>query len=230
MNDEKNNIENEIYTNADNLKIADDVALDILHPEEKNRKTFIFLVLMLLVLLTSLISFICFSMADRFNDVKDNTITTGSVVFSFNDSRNYINMINVYPISDDVGMKLNGKGEMYEFSVSEKYYGKPHSGKKTKYANYEVSLILDKKNTISPQHIKIYLLKNGKEVKINNKTINRVFDLPKSKVRKNGYTLIRNRVDRDSYDQYVFRMWLSTDYNVDNVYRVFKCYIGVDSY
>lgn len=230
MNDENNNIDNEIYTNADNLKIADDVALEILHPEEKNNRTFIFLVLVLLILLTSLVSFICFSIADRFNDVKDNTITTGSVVFSFNDSRKYINMIDVYPIPDDVGMKLNGKGEMYEFSVSEKYYGKPHAGKKTKYANYEVSLILDKKNTISPQYIKIYLLKNGKEVKINDKTINRVFDLPKSKVRKNGYTLIRNKVDRDSYDQYVFRMWLSTDYNVDNVSRVFKCYIGIDSY
>lgn len=230
MNDENNNIDNEIYTNADNLKIADDVALEILHPEEKNNRTFIFLVLVLLILLTSLVSFICFSIADRFNDVKDNTITTGSVVFSFNDSRKYINMIDVYPIPDDVGTKLNGKGEMYEFSVSEKYYGKPHGGKKTKYANYEVSLILDEKNTISPQYIKIYLLKNGKEAKINDKTINRVFDLPKSKVRKNGYTLIRNKVDRDSYDQYVFRMWLSTDYNVDNVSRVFKCYIGIDSY
>jgi hypothetical protein len=230
MNEENNNIENEIYTNADNLKIADDVALEILHPEEKNGRTFIFLVLVLLILLTSIISFICFSMASRFSEVKNNTITTGSVLFSFSDSDNYINMVDVYPISDEVGMKLTGDNEMYEFTVSEKYYGDTSNKNSAEYSNYEVSLVLDDNNTISPEYIKIYLVKNQDEIKINNKIINRVSELAKSNLQNNGYTLISNEITDDNFDTYTFRMWLSDDYLVDNVSRVFKCKIAVNSY
>ena len=44
--------------------------------------------------------------------------TVGSVMFSFNEGSNYINMKNVYPISDDIGMSLNGDKEFFDFSIS----------------------------------------------------------------------------------------------------------------
>ena len=72
---------------------------------------------------------------------------------------NYINMIDVYPVSDEVGMKLTGKNEMYEFNVSEKYYGDVSKKKSSDYSNYEVSLVLNDENTIEPNYIKIYLIK-----------------------------------------------------------------------
>ncbi len=229
------NDDNEKYfdVSSDNelVKVADKVAFEILHPENKSENgRFIFLFLLFIVLLTLFVSFICFSVANHFSSVKNNTITTGSVLFSFSDDSNYINMIDMYPVSDEVGMKLNGKNEMYEFNVSEKYYGDISKKKKSDYSNYEVSLVLNDENTISPEYIKIYLVKNQKDVKINDKIVNKVSELPKSKIQNNGYTLIRNEITDDNFDTYTFRMWLSTDYSVDNVSRIFKCKIAVNSY
>lgn len=233
MNMDKENSDKElldISSDKDLVKVADEVAFEILHPETDNNRRFLFLLLLFIVFLTSIISFVCFSMADRFNSIRNNTITTGSVLFSFSDGSNYINMIDVYPVSDEAGMKLNGSNELYEFNVSEKYYGDSSKKKRSDYSNYEVSLILNDENTIAPNYIKIYLIKNQEEVKINNRIINRISELPKSKVQNNGYTLIRNEITDDNFDTYTFRMWLSTDYKVDNVSRVFKCKIVVNSY
>ena len=229
-----NNIDDKDYdisSDKDLTEVADEVAFEILHPEDKRENIrFIFLLLLCLVFLTSSVSFICFSMADRFSSSKENTITTGSVLFSFDDNGNYINMVNIYPVSDEVGMKLTGDNEMYEFSVSEKYYGDASKKKSSDYSNYEVSLVLDDDNTISPEYIKIYLIQNESDVKINNKIINRVSELPKSKIQNNGYTLISNEITDDNFDTYTFRMWLSTDYSVDSVSRIFKCKVAVNSY
>lgn len=231
IDNENNNSELlDISSDKELVEVADEVAYEILHPESDNNKHFLFLLLLFIIFLTSIISFICFSMSDRFNSIKNNTITTGSVLFSFSDGNNYINMIDVYPVSDDVGMKLTGSNEMYEFNVSEKYYGNTSKKKRSDYSNYEVSLVLNDKNTIEPKYIKIYLIKNQKEVKINDRIINRISELPKSKVQNNGYTLIRNEITDDNFDTYTFRMWLSTDYKVDNVSRIFKCKIVVNSY
>ena len=233
MNVENENNDKElldISSDKELVKVADEVAFEILHPETDDNKRFLFLLLLFIVFLTSIISFICFPRADLFNSIKNNTITTGSVLFSFSEGSNYINMINVYPVSDDVGMKLTGSNEMYEFNVSEKYYGDTSKKKRSDYSNYEVSLVLNDENTIDPNYIKIYLTKNQNEVKINNKTINRISELPKSKVQNNGYTLIRNEITDDNFDTYTFRMWLSTDYKVDSVSRIFKCKIAVNSY
>lgn len=233
MNSDRDNKDKElldISSDKELVRVADEVAFDILHPDIDNNKRLLFLLLLFIIFLTSIVSFMCFSMADRFNSIKNNTITTGSVLFSFSDDSNYINMIDVYPVSDEVGMKLTGKNEMYEFNVSEKYYGDVSKKKSSDYSNYEVSLVLNDENTIEPNYIKIYLIKNQKEVKINDKVINRISELPKSKVQNNGYTLIRNEINDDNFDNYTFRMWLSSDYAVDSVSRVFKCKIVVNSY
>ena len=233
MNSDRDNKDEElldISSDKELVRVADEVAFDILHPDIDNNKRLLFLLLLFIIFLTSIVSFMCFSMADRFNSIKNNTITTGSVLFSFSDDSNYINMIDVYPVSDEVGMKLTGKNEMYEFNVSEKYYGDVSKKKSSDYSNYEVSLVLNDENTIEPNYIKIYLIKNQKEVKINDKVINRISELPKSKVQNNGYTLIRNEINDDNFDNYTFRMWLSSDYVVDSVSRVFKCKIVVNSY
>ena len=233
MNSDRDNKDKElldISSDKELVRVADEVAFDILHPDINNNKRLLFLLSLFIIFLTSIVSFMCFSMADRFNSIKNNTITTGSVLFSFSDDSNYINMIDVYPVSDEVGMKLTGKNEMYEFNVSEKYYGDASQKKRSDYSNYEVSLVLNDENTIEPNYVKIYLIKNQKEVKINDKVINRISELPKSKVQNNGYTLIRNEINDDNFDNYTFRMWLSSDYVVDSVPRVFKCKIVVNSY
>ena len=139
MNSDRDNKDKElldISSDKELVRVADEVAFDILHPDIDNNKRILFLLLLFIIFLTSIVSFMCFSMADRFNSIKNNTITTGSVLFSFSDDSNYINMIDVYPVSDEVGMKLTGKNEMYEFNVSEKYYGDVSKKKSSDYSNY----------------------------------------------------------------------------------------------
>ena len=84
MNSDRDNKDEElldISSDKELVRVADEVAFDILHPDIDNNKRLLFLLLLFIIFLTSIVSFMCFSMADRFNSIKNNTIT---LTFVFN--------------------------------------------------------------------------------------------------------------------------------------------------
>lgn len=149
----------------------------------------------------------------------------GSVLFSFSEGSNYINMTNVMPTKDSVGKKLTGNKEYFDFNISSKI-------KKKRKGNivYEISLVPLAGNTIKQSNVRVNLTENGKDVSVLSSDVSNFSSLPDSTYRK-GAKVIYKKVVSDRFDgDYVFRMWLSSSANVASKPLSFACKIVVDAY
>ena len=150
--------------------------------------------------------------------------TIGSVLFSFNEGSNYINMNNVLPTSDAVGKKLTGDKEYFDFNVSAKIKEKKGS------IVYEISLVPIAGNTIKQSDVRVNLTENGKEVSVLDSKVNNFSSLPNSSYRKGAKVIYRNVVNSKFSGDYVFRMWLSSKANIGSKPLSFACKVVVDAY
>lgn len=150
--------------------------------------------------------------------------TIGSVLFSFNEGSNYINMNNVLPTSDAVGKKLTGDKEYFDFNVSAKIKKKRGS------IVYEISLVPIAGNTIKQSDVRVNLTENGKEVSVLDSKVNNFSSLPNSSYRKGAKVIYRNVVNSNFSGDYVFRMWLSSKANIGSKPLSFACKVVVDAY
>ena len=174
------------------------------------------------------------NVSDRLNDNNSNqnvpsnnfgNVSAGSVLFSFNEGSNYINMVDVYPMADDLGKKLTGNNQYFDFNVSA-VFNNVKSGKLV----YEISLVPVSGNTIDSDDVRVYLTENGKSVSILKSDINDFNDLPDSKFHSGGKVIYKKYVTKNFYGNYVFRMWLSYDASVSDVAERFGCKVAVDAY
>ena len=150
--------------------------------------------------------------------------TIGSVLFSFNEGSNYINMNNVLPTSDAVGKKLTGDKEYFDFNVSSKIKKKKGS------IVYEISLVPIAGNTIKQSDVRVNLTENGKEVSVLDSKVNNFSSLPNSSYCKGAKVIYRNVVNSNFSGDYVFRMWLSSKANIGSKPLSFACKVVVDAY
>ncbi len=207
--------------------IADAVAEEIIEQDDKEKKRFLIFLLIFIICLIFLISSISFAMfGHHHSGSHDNVIDTGSVLFSFNEGSNYIEILNAYPISDQIGKNYSGDKQYFDFSVSVGFSKKV----KNKNLNYEVSLIPLNNNTLDDKYIRVYLTKNGKDISINEKIVNNFSDLDKSIKYKNGKVLITENVKKNTINNYRLRLWLSDKYEVTNKSLVFKCKVAIATY
>lgn len=210
----------------------DKVDKDFVVPNDNNEdenedRKFYFLVFIFIITLIILLSTVSFAILNKYvAGTGNNTIDTGSVLFSFNEGGHYINLINTMPTEDSIGKNLSGNNEYFDFDVSVGF----DKSKKHNDITYEVSLVPVEGNTVSPDMIRVYLEENGKGVLINGNEVNNFSDLNNSDKRKNGKLLIKQTLDSTMVNSYRFRMWLSDKYKVDSVQRTFKCYVAVDAY
>ena len=150
--------------------------------------------------------------------------TIGSVLFSFNEGSNYINMNNVLPTSDAVGKKLTGDKEYFDFNVSAKIKEKKGS------IVYEISLVPIAGNTIKQSDVRVNLTENGKEVSVLDSKVNNFSSLPNGSYRKGAKVIYKNVVNSNFSGDYVFRMWLSSKANIGSKPLSFACKVVVDAY
>lgn len=209
------------------VEVADLVADDLLENIDKKDKRFIILIIILLLCLIFMVGGLSYSMFDVYHHHHgENTINVGSVLFSFDQGNNFIELINTFPVDDEVGKNLSGKNEYFDFVVSVGFSKKV----KKKKITYDISLVPIPSNTLDSKYVKINLLENGKDVIINGKDVVRFSELYDSKVRSGAKVLYSNTVTSDEVNKYVFRMWVSQDYWVDSVQRTFKVLVGIDAY
>lgn len=212
----------------DERDLADKVADEILQKDEEDKKRLLIFVF-IFVLLTLFVSFTGFSLFKIKQGTNNNIINAGAVLFSFNEKSNVINMQNTYPMTDEIGKKLSGDGEYFEFTISTKI-----ESNEIKRLTYEITLTpIETSNTLDEKYVRVYLEEDGKAVSINKNEVNSFKSLPDSTLdlRKNdSKQLYKKTVSSGALHTYKFRMWVDEDYNVDNVSRVFKCYLYVDAY
>ena len=209
--------------NKDELALADQVANEILNEDKENQKRILILVF-IFVLLTLFVSFVGFSIFKINRGTDNNIINAGSILFSYNESSNYINMINTFPISDDLGKNLSGEGEYFEFNISSRL-----NSKEINELTYEISLT-PSVSSLDTKYVKVYLEENGKGVSLTSNIVNYYNDLPESTIRKGSKLLYKKTINSKSDNRYVFRMWVSPEYNVDSISRTFSCYVNVNAY
>jgi len=214
--------------NNEELKVADKVADEILQKEEHEQKRLLIFVL-IFVLLTLFVSFAGFSLFKIKQGSNNNIINAGAVAFSYSERTNAISMINTYPMTDEVGKKLSGIGEYFEFTISTRI-----ESAKISNITYEITLTpIENENTLDEKYVRVYLEEDGKAVLVNKNEVNSFNKLPNSNLttrNKNSKQLYKKTVSGKTLSTYKFRMWVDEDYNVDNVSRTFKCYLYVDAY
>lgn len=152
-------------------------------------------------------------------------VDAGTILFSFSEKSNNIYMTNVFPTKDEVGMKLTGDKEYFDFNIS----ATMKNIKKGKIV-YEISLVPIEGNTIPEKDIRVYLTEDGKDVSINKNIVNNYSNLPDSTYRSNGKVIYRKTLTSSSNSNYVFRMWYSYAADVYKESKQFGCKVAVDAY
>lgn len=159
------------------------------------------------------------------NDVPQNHnpgINPSSVFFNFNEGSNYINMIDVLPTSDEVGKNLTGDKQYFDFNISANL-------NRSKDLTYEISIIPVGNITMPLDKVRVYLTEDDNPVSVNSTSVSSYSELPNSKF-NSGKVIYKKKIDKDTFKNYVFRMWLSHDAKITGTKQTFACKISVNAY
>ena len=118
------------------------------------------LVIIVITIVTFGISYAAFSYTSLGQKV--NTITTGAVSMSYEESENSINLVNALPTTQTTGKKRLNSGEYFDFTIKSLIKGNMD-------INYEIVAQEEDGNTFSSINIYYYLTKvnsNGSETEV----------------------------------------------------------------
>lgn len=199
-----------------------------------NKKSLILIILLIFILVVLVIgvSYQVYLYTDSGSSVinkifggEDNIFKNGTVTLTYTEGEKSIRIENAVPMSDEDGMKLSNPQQLMDFTVSIDI-------NKNSTVTYEVVAEKDPTSTISDKYIKIYL-----ERSLNSPTYEEEIMKPTT------YTGIEEKDEYDApvgsmvLDQsttsesityyYRLRMWLSSDYVLDDTYRYFTIKINV---
>lgn len=180
--------------------------------KEYSKKIIISLILVIiLVLLVICLSFSAYIKMEQNKQSKDDV--KANVSMTYTESTNGISIENASPTSDEVGKKLNGKNEYFDFTVSTK------NPKKSKVV-YEIAAVKDKSSTISDNDIRIYLEKQVSgtyEEIVKPQPFKPIAKNSKIGSPKGSMLLKKVKTKVSSNDNYRLRMWLSDKANIQDV-------------
>ena len=221
-----NNSQEEIVKkslNKTETLVADVVADEILAREQQEKKV-VLLFLLFFVLLVFIFSYFIFSKFALYSKNEENSIQSGSILFSYEEGTNHINIKNAAPVTDEVGKKSTNNEDFFEFNVAIKLKSK----KQTK-VTYEISLT-QKEGTLDSKYVRVMLLEDGKEIPINGNNVNTFSDLGFSTIRPDSRFLYRKEITSEIVSTYVFKMWVGNNYEIDSISRTFSCFVNIDAY
>ena len=115
---------------------------------KKKENIIIIVVLVVMILAIVGVSYAAFSYGKTGSKV--NSITTGSITMTYEETDNTISLSGALPTTDKTGMVRLNPGEYFDFSVSSEITGDVN-------INYEISAKKEDGNTIDGEYIKLYL-------------------------------------------------------------------------
>ncbi len=148
----------------------------------------------------------------------DNKKNDGEIDFSYTYDKtygNYIHLVNQFPISDEIGKKLEGAYKTFDFKLSfnEKALG----------VNYEITLNKLPISDLENDWVKVYLENEGKGLNNsyrNNGRVKTFNEYSKYNNRDNEIVLYKGTVTQSEvkrgYVNFTLRMWVSEDVKVVN--------------
>ena len=182
---------------------------------KSNSSKFIFISVILvtiLVILVLCLSFTAFKKAtsedgtNPSNDSNGNGGINSKISMTYTENMNGISIQDALPTSDEVGKKLNGKGEYFDFTIK--------SNVVNSSITYEIAAIKDKSSTISDDFIKLYLEKqnSGTYEQVMEPTIFKSIT-KRSKIGSPKGSMVLYKLNRkkSGTDNYRLRMWIKED-------------------
>ena len=182
---------------------------------KSNSSKFIFISVILvtiLVILVLCLSFTAFKKAtsedgtNSSNDSNGNGGINSKISMTYTENMNGISIQDALPTSDEVGKKLNGKGEYFDFTIKSNIVNSS--------ITYEIAAIKDKSSTISDDSIKLYLEKqnSGTYEQVMEPTIFKSIT-KRSKIGSPKGSMVLYKLNRkkSGTDNYRLRMWIKED-------------------
>ena len=178
--------------------------------EEKKKDKTILSVLTTVFLLVILgVSYASFAFSQSGKNL--NTVTTGIMKMTYEESSNIINMTGALPTMDATGKVRLNDGEYFDFTVSSTLTGNVE-------INWEIAAEDFSSNTFDGKNIKLYLTtldSNGKETAV---MAPKVFTKDTSENAKTGrpsnmMSLATGTMSASTSTKYRLRMWVNEDYN-----------------
>ena len=176
----------------------------------KKKENILIIALLILMILAIGVSYAAFSFSKI--GTKVNSITTGSITMSYEESDNTITLNGALPTTDETGKKRLNTGEYFDFTVSSKIVGDVN-------INYEISAkdVTTSDRKIDGSNIKLYLTKldgNNEEELMSPKTYS-------ENTSENSYTgrpsgemsLYQGSMSSSETNRYRLRMWVDEEYN-----------------
>ena len=194
--------------------------------KEKNYEKFILSGALILLLIVSVVGITYAVFSYQREGEKNNVITTGSIIFTYTETTNGINLQNAMPISDEVGKKIerseNNEG-YFDFNVSCSLAG-------TARINYEVyATKLNVENPLSEEYVKMYLTDGTTDQPIlgYDNDVPTYYSLKDSTVASGSKTLYTGSFTNSGVQSFRLRMWLSDQYTVTDQSNDFKIKVNI---
>ena len=178
---------------------------------KEHKKELVIVGLMLLLIIALIgVSYAAFSFS-KLGD-KVNTITTGSITMSYEETDNTISLNGALPTTDETGKVRLNDGEYFDFTVSSEITGDVN-------INYEISAkdVTTSDRKIDGSNIKLYLTRltdDGEEELMMPETYNEESSANDYTGRPSGeMSLYTSSMNSSESNNYRLRMWVSEDYN-----------------
>lgn len=184
--------------------------------KDNNSKQVLLSVLGVAILVVAVVgvSFAAFTFSQT--GVKENVITTGTISMSYSEPENGITLTDAMPMEDASGIALSGANNTFDFSVAATIDG---SGTTT--INYAITAVTEPTALLTDEYVKVYLT-NSSDTATTNFTggAKKVSALTKTSSDASGapdgqFILESGTFTADRTDQYKLRMWVSSDYPID---------------
>lgn len=193
--------------------------------KENSQKKMLLSVLGVAILVVAVIGISFAAYSATFDYGNANSIKTGTIMVSYTEPSNAINLENAMPMDDKDGKALTGAGKTFDFSVS------------TQATNaltvpYTISLTKVDTSTLGNNEVKVYLTKGDTEV-LAPTLVSNLADNAARSGSKTLYTTqdVYNGTEKEAKTtDYVLRMWVDKDVTVDaSTSKTYKALVNVDS-
>ena len=177
---------------------------------KSKRKEVIIIGILLLLMIVIIVgtSWAAFSYSKA--GTKLNSITTGSITMTYEETDNIINMTGALPTTDETGKVRLTEGEYFDFTVSSEIVGDVN-------INYEISAKEVGDSTIDGSNIKLYLTKlsgDSEEELMTPETYNEETSSNSFTGRPSGeMSLYTSSMSSSESNKYRLRMWVDEGYN-----------------
>ena len=156
---------------------------------------------------------------------KTNALTTGTIMVSYTQPDNAIDIDNALPMDDAQGKALTGPNKTFDFVVS--------TGATNELTvPYEISITKVETSTLKDEEVKVYLTKEGEAVSepIKLSELEESTIRPGSKVLYKTEDVYKKTGEDAKTTNYVLRMWIDKETKIDNgVSKEYKLKVNVDS-